>query len=125
RRCPCQWRWSDGLGLATAQPSLGCRAQIPAQLEGRRGVKPSRVGKASYRLAVLTSLLLSMALLLQPIIADGADGDTTTTLAMPRADAGSQEPSSGGPVILRGTRPVSPVAAEAPNVGNQASAPPY
>ena len=88
-------------------------------------MKPSRVGKAFYRLAFLTSLLLSMALLLQPTIADGADGDTTTTLAMPRADAGSQEPSSGGPVVLRGTRPVSPIAAEAPNVGNQASLPPY
>jgi len=47
-------------------------------------VKPSRVGKASYRLAFLTSLLLSMALLLPPTIAEGADGDTTTTLAMPR-----------------------------------------
>jgi hypothetical protein len=86
-------------------------------------VRPSRAGKASYRLAFLTSLLLSMALLLQPTIAHGADGDTTTTLAMPRADA-AQEPSSGGPVILRGTRPVNRVAAEAPN-GNQASAPPY
>jgi len=87
-------------------------------------VESSRVGKASYRLALLTGLLLSMALLLQRTTADGADGDTTTTLAMPRGDAGSQGPSSGGPVILRGTRPVSPVAAEAPN-GNQASAPPY
>ena len=88
-------------------------------------MKPSRVGKASYRLAFLTSLLLSMALLLQPTIAEGADGDTTTTLAMPRANASSQEPSSGDPVILRGTRPVSPVAAEAPNVGNQAPPPAY
>ena len=88
-------------------------------------MKPSRVGKASYRLAFLTSLLLSMALLLPPTIAEGADGDTTTTLAMPRANASSQEPSSGGPVILRGTRPVSPVAAEAPNVGNQAPPPAY
>ena len=88
-------------------------------------MKPSRVGKASYRLALLTSLLFSMALLLQPTIADGADGDTTTTLSMPRTDAGSQEPSSGGPVILRGTRAVSPVAAEAPNIGNQASPLPY
>ena len=88
-------------------------------------MKPSRVGKASYRLAFLTSLLLSMALLLPPTIAEGADGDTTTTLAMPRANASSQEPSSGGPVILRGTRPVSPLAAEAPNVGNQAPPPAY
>src|SRR5437588_9819031 len=98
---------------------------MPAQFEGRRVVKPSRVGKASYRLAFLTSLLLSMALLLQPTIAEGADGDTTTTLAMPRANASSQEPSSGDPVILRGTRPVSPLAAEAPNVGNQAPPPAY
>ena len=88
-------------------------------------MKPSRVGKAAYRLALLTSLLLSMALLLQPTIADGADGDATTTLAMPRVDAGSQEPSSGGPVFLRGTRPVSPVAAQARNIGKQAPPPPY
>ena len=88
-------------------------------------MKPSRVGKASYRLAFWTSLLLSMGLLLQPTIADGADGDTTTTLAMPRADAGSQEPSSGGRVIRRGTRPVSAVAAQARNIGNQAPPRPY
>jgi hypothetical protein len=88
-------------------------------------VESSRVEKASYRLALLTGLLLSMALLLQPTTADGADGDTTTTLAMPRGDAGSQGPSSGGPVILRGTRPGSPVAAEASNVGNQAPPPLY
>ena len=88
-------------------------------------MESSRVEKASYRLALLTGLLLSMALLLQPTTADGADGDTTTTLAMPRGDAGSQGPSSGGPVIVRGTRPVSPVAAEASNVGNQAPPPLY
>src|SRR5438045_9673435 len=96
---------------------------MPAQFEGRRVVKPSRVGKASYRLAFLTSLVLSMALLLPPTIAEGADGDTTTTLAMPRANPSSHEPSSGGPVILRGTPPVPPVAAEAPHLGTQAPPP--
>src|SRR5438067_1083480 len=43
--------------------------------KGRRVVKPSR---AAYRLALL-SLLLSMAMLLQPTIAQAAEGDTTTT----------------------------------------------
>jgi len=85
-------------------------------------VEPSRAEKARQRLPVLSAFLLSMTVLTQPTI---ADGDTTTTLAMPRADAGSQELSSGGPVILRGTRLVSPVTAEAPNVSNQAPPPAY
>ena len=88
-------------------------------------MRPSRVERARQRLPVLGAFLLSMAMLAQPTIADGADGDTTTTLAMPRADAGSQELSSGGPVILRGTRLVSPVTAEAPNASNQAPPPAY
>jgi len=84
-------------------------------------MKPSR---AAYRLALL-SLLLSTAVLSQPTIAQAADGDTTTTVAMPPADTGLREPSSGGSVILRGTRPVSPAPTQAPNVGNQEASPTY
>src|SRR5690349_9330914 len=50
--------------------------------EGRRVVKPSR---AAYRLALL-SLLLSMSMLMQPRIAQSAEGDTITTVAIPRAE---------------------------------------
>src|SRR5881394_2676093 len=87
--------------------------------EGKRVVKPSR---AAYCLALL-SLLLSMAMLLEPTIAQAAESDTTT-VAMPRADTSSQtEPSSNAPVVLRGARPVTPAAAQKPNVSNQAAPP--
>ena len=89
-------------------------------------MKPSRPENGSYRLVLLTSLLVSVALLSQPTIAQTADGDTTTTVAIPRADTSSQtEPSSTAPVILRGTRPITPAAAQEPNVSNQAPASPY
>jgi hypothetical protein len=96
---------------------------MPALLEGRRVVKPSR---AAYCLGLL-SLLVSIAMPLQPTIAQAADGDTTTTVAIPRADTSAQaEPSSNAPVVLlRGTRPVAPAAAEVPNVRNRAPPPPY
>ena len=85
------------------------------QIQGIRGearMKPSCRKKASYRLALLTSFLLSIAMALQPAIAQAADGDTTTTVAMLRADTSAQaEPSSNVPVVLRGTRPVTPAAA--------------
>src|SRR5881394_2131894 len=88
--------------------------------EGKRVVKPSR---AAYRLPLL-SLLLSMAMLLQPTIAQAAEGDTTTTVAIPRADTSSQtEPSSNAPVVLRGARAVTPAAAQEPNVNNRAPPP--
>ena len=94
---------------------------MPRLFEGRRVVKPSR---AAYRLALLS--LLSMAMLLRPTIAQAAEGDTTTTVAIPRADTSSQtESSSNAPVVLRGTRPVTPAAAQEPNVSNQAPPPPY
>jgi hypothetical protein len=89
-------------------------------------MKPSRPENGSYRLVLLTSLLVSVALLSQPTIAQTADGDTTTTVAIPRADTSAQaEPSSNAPVVLRGTRPVTPAAAQAPGVSNRAAPPPY
>src|SRR5262249_59482684 len=95
-------------------------------IEGRRVMKPSRAKNGSYRLILLTSLLASVVLLLQPTIAQPADGDTTITVAIPHADTGSQaEPSSNAPVVLRGTRPVTAAAAQVPTVRTQAPQPPY
>ena len=88
-------------------------------------MKASRTEKASYRLALLTSLVVSIGMALQPSIAQDADGDTTNTLAMPPADTGLREPLSGGSLVLRGTRPVSPAPTQARNVSNQAAPPPY
>jgi len=84
-------------------------------------VKPSR---ATYCLALL-SLLVSVAVALQSTIAQAADGDTTTTVAIPPADTGLREPSSGGSVVIRGTRPISPAPRQAPSVRNEAPPPPY
>ena len=78
-------------------------------------MKPSR---AAYHLALL-SLLLSIALAFRPTITQAADGDTTTTLALPPADTGLREPSSGGSLIIRGTRPVRPASTQVPNVRSQ------
>jgi hypothetical protein len=89
-------------------------------IEGRRVVAPSRTEKATYRIAFLTGVLLSMAMLLQPTIATADDGDTATvTIPRPSTDTGLREPSSGGLVVIRGTRPVSPTAARSPNARNE------
>lgn len=91
-------------------------------------MKSSRAEKASYRLALFSSFVLSMTIAVQPTIAPAADGDTTTitTVAMPRADTGSrQEPSSNAAVVLHGTRPFTSAATEVPNVRNEAPPPPY
>jgi len=98
------------------------QGQDTRSIEGRRVMEPSR---AAYRLGLL-SLLLSTVVLSQPTIAQAADGDTTITVAIPRADTGSQaEPSSNAPVVLRGTRPVTAAAAQVPNMRNQTPPPPY
>src|SRR5437868_13831473 len=79
-------------------------------VEGRRVVEPSRAEKARQRLAVLVAIL-SIAMLAHPTIANAADGDTTTVaMPPPVSDTGFREPSGGGSVIIRGTRPVSPAA---------------
>ena len=91
-------------------------------------MKSSRTEKACYRIAFLSSFALSMVMALHSTIARAADGDTTTitTVAIPRADTGSQkEPSSNATVVLRGNRPVTPAAAEVPNPRNEAPPPPY
>ena len=80
-------------------------------------MEPSRVDKAVYRLGVLTAVLLSAAMLLQPTIAAAADGDTVT-VTIPR-DTGLREPSSSGPVVIHGTRPVSPAAAQSANANGE------
>jgi len=88
-------------------------------------MKPSRTERASYALALLTSFFVSIATALQPSITQAADGDTNATLAMPPADTGLREPSSGGSLVLRGTRPVSPAPTQARNASNQTTPPPY
>jgi hypothetical protein len=89
-------------------------------IEGRRVVEPSRAKEATYRIAFLTGLLLSMAMLLQPTIATADDGDAATvTIPRPSTDTGLREPSSSGLLVIRGTRPVSPTAARSPNARNE------
>jgi len=78
-------------------------------------VEPSRAEKARQRLAVLGAFLLGVAMLAQPTITVAADGDTATVaMPPPASDTGVREPSSGGSVIIRGTRPVSPAAEQSP-----------
>jgi hypothetical protein len=89
-------------------------------IEGRRVVAPSRTEKATYRIAFLTGVLVSMAMLLKPTIAAADDGDTATvTIPRPAADTGLREPSSSDLVIIRGTRPVSPTATQPRNGGSE------
>jgi hypothetical protein len=88
-------------------------------------VEPSRAEQARYRLTVL-SAVLSMTSLSQPTIADAADGDTATVaMPPPISDTGLREPSISGPVVIYGSRPVSPAGSQSPNVGNRAPPPPY
>jgi hypothetical protein len=89
-------------------------------IEGRRVVEPSRAKEATYRIAFLTGLLLSMSMLFQPAIAAADDGDTATvTIPRPSTDTGLREPSITGPVVIHGTRPVSPAETQSPNVGSE------
>ena len=88
-------------------------------------MEPSRADQARYRLAVLTGFLLSIAILAQPTIANAADGDTATVaMPSPVSHTGLREPSISGPVVIYGSRSVSPVAAQSPNVSNR-TPPPY
>jgi hypothetical protein len=88
-------------------------------------VEPSRADKAVYGLGVLTAVLLSAAMLSQPTIATAADGDTATVAVPdPGSDTGLREPSISGPVVIHGTRPAGPEAAQSPNMRNQIP-PPY
>ena len=73
--------------------------------------------KAVYGLGVLTAVLLSAAMLSQPTIATAADGDTVTVTIPP--DTGLREPSNSGPVVIHGTRPVSPAAAQSANANGE------
>jgi hypothetical protein len=90
-------------------------------------VNPSRSEQARTRLALLVAVLLGFVVVSQPVATKAADkGDAITTgVVMPGPDPSLREPSSGGPVVLRGTRPVTPPAAEAPNERNQPPPPPY
>ena len=90
-------------------------------------MEPSRAEKARQRLAVLGAFLLGVAMLAQPTITVAADGDTATVaMPPPASDTGVREPSSGGSVIIRGTRPVSPAAEQSPDLASERNrTPPY
>lgn len=85
-----------------------------APLVAKRPLMKTVPSKKSLTELALISFLLSIAMLSKPTLAEAADDDTTTTLSMPRADTGLREPSSGGSVVLRGTRSVSPASTHAP-----------
>jgi hypothetical protein len=88
-------------------------------------VNGSRSEQARTRPLLLVGVLLALLVLSQPIATKAADqGDANTTgVVMPGPDPNLREPSSGGPVVLRGTRPITPAVAEAPNQRNEP--PPY
>jgi hypothetical protein len=78
-----------------------------------------RTKRSDYRLTFLTSFLLSLIMLAQPIIAVADEGDPPTVgKPQPAPDTGLREPSITGPVVIHGTRPVSPSARQSTNVGN-------
>ena len=79
-------------------------------------MKPSR----AVKVACLNGFLLTMTMLLQPTIADAADGDTPTVVVpRPPTDTGLRAPSSSRPVVIYGTRPASPSARQPSNVGSE------
>lgn len=80
----------------------------------------SRTERSGYRLSFLTSLLLSLIMLAQPIIAVADEGDALPNgKPQPAPDTGLREPSITRPVVIHGTRPVSPSARQSTNVGNE------
>jgi hypothetical protein len=86
-------------------------------------VEPNRAQRASARisgLAFITAVLLGIAIIPQPNLADAADGKggDATALSVMRGP-GSDLPA-GGSVVLRGTRPSQPSPGEA-GEGNAAT----
>jgi len=86
-------------------------------------VKPSRANAARCRIARLGYLTAGLAAMLsQPFLASAADRSASGDIALPVVRGPSldrrelPEVSPGGTLVLRGTRPVSPSAAN-PNVG--------
>jgi hypothetical protein len=63
-------------------------------------VEPSRAARAGYLVACVAGILLSTAIFVQPTITLAADDNAVVT--------------ASGPVVLRGTRPVSPTPAPSP-----------
>jgi hypothetical protein len=74
---------------------------------------------------LLIAGLLGFAVGYQPIAtkADEKGDANTAGVVMRGSDPGLRGPSSGGPLVLQGTRPVTPAAAESPNERNRP--PPY
>jgi hypothetical protein len=81
----------------------------------------------SEQARTLVAVLLGLVVLSQPVATNAADqGNANTTgVVMPGPDPNLREPSSGGSVVLRGTRPVIPAVAETPNERNQPQPSPY
>jgi hypothetical protein len=85
-------------------------------------VETHRAQGASSRisgLACLTAVLLGIAMLSQPNLANAADNTALSVMRGPGSDQSdlSQVPA-GGSLVLRGTRPPSPNASEpSPDVG--------
>jgi len=74
---------------------------------------------------LLIAGLLGLAVVSQPITtkaADQSDANNTGVVMRGSDPGGLREPSSGGPLVLQGTRPVTPAAAESPN---RPPSPPY
>ena len=81
----------------------------------------------SEQVRTLVAVLLGLVVLAQPVPTNAADpGNANITgVVMPGSDPNLREPTSGGPLVLRGTRPVTPAMAEAPNEQNQPPPSPY
>lgn len=69
---------------------------------------------------MLVVVSLGLVIFFQPSAMKAADsGDTNATgVAMPGPDPGLRDPSSGGSVVLRGSRLVTPASTQSPNVRN-------
>lgn len=83
----------------------------------------SQSEKGRTRSLLLVAVSAGAVIFSQPSATKAADsGDATSTgVAMPGPDPGLREPSSGGSIVLRGTRPVIPAVEQSPNVRNQPS----
>ena len=69
---------------------------------------------------MLVVVSLGLVIFFQPSATKAADSsDANAGVAMPGPDPGLRDPSSGGSVVLRGSRPVTPASTQSPNVRNQ------
>jgi len=90
-------------------------------------MNPSRSEQARTPSLLLAIVLLGLVVFSHPIATKAADeGDPNTTgvvIPGPVLDTGLRVPSSGGPVVIRGTRPAPLPVAEPPSVRDQRPSP--